>query len=48
MVRNTAREIAIHLSYELNFSGKTAEELLDQRFDDRRMERIYPNAIMIE
>ena len=31
MVRNTAREIAIHLSYELNFSGKTAEELLDQR-----------------
>ena len=31
MVRNTAREIAIHLSYELNFSGKTAEELLRQR-----------------
>ena len=31
MVRNTAREIAIHLSYELNFSGRTAEELLDQR-----------------
>lgn len=31
MVRNTAREIAVHLSYELNFSGKTAEELLDQR-----------------
>ena len=31
MVRNTAREIAIHLSYELNFSGRTPEELLDQR-----------------
>ena len=31
MVRNTAREIAIHLSYELSFTGKTAEELLDQR-----------------
>ena len=31
MVRNTAREIAIHLSYELNFSGRTAQELLDQR-----------------
>ena len=30
MVRNTAREIAIHLSYELNFSGRTPEELLDQ------------------
>ncbi len=31
MVRNTAREIAIHLSYELNFTSKTADELLDQR-----------------
>lgn len=31
MVRNTAREIAIHLSYELSFTDKTAEELLDQR-----------------
>lgn len=31
MVRNTAREIAIHLSYELSFSGKSAEALLDQR-----------------
>ena len=31
MVRNTAREIAIHLSYELSFTDRTAEELLDQR-----------------
>ena len=31
MVRNTAREIAIHLSYELSFTDKTAEALLDQR-----------------
>ena len=31
MVRNTAREIAIHLSYELSFTDKTAEELLDRR-----------------
>ena len=31
MVRNTAREIAIHLSYELSFTDKTAEDLLDQR-----------------
>lgn len=31
MLRNTAREIAIHLSYELSFTDKTAEELLDQR-----------------
>ena len=31
MVRNTAREIAIHLSYELSFTDKTVEELLDER-----------------
>ena len=31
MVRNTAREIAIHLSYELSFTDKTADALLDQR-----------------
>jgi len=31
MVRNTAREIAIHLSYELNFTDKAVDELLDQR-----------------
>ncbi len=31
MVRNTAREIAIHLSYELSFAGKPAGVLLDQR-----------------
>ncbi len=31
MVRNTAREIAIHLSYELSFTDKTVEQLLDQR-----------------
>ena len=26
MVRNTAREIAVHLAYELSFTDKTAEE----------------------
>ena len=31
MVRNTAREIAIHLSYEMSFSDKTVEALLDER-----------------
>ena len=31
MVRNTAREIAVHLAYELNFTNKTADELLDSR-----------------
>ena len=29
MVRNTAREIAIHLSYELSFTDKPIDELLD-------------------
>ena len=31
MVRNTAREIAIHLSYELSFTDKTVDELLGER-----------------
>ena len=31
MVRNTAREIAIYLSYELSFTDKTVDELLDER-----------------
>ena len=31
MTRTTAREIAIHLSYELGFSNLSAEELLNSR-----------------
>lgn len=31
MVRNTAREIAIHLAYELSFTDLSAAELLNQR-----------------
>ena len=31
MVRNTAREIAIHLSYELSFTDKQSDALLDER-----------------
>ena len=31
MLRNTAREIAIHLSYELSFNDTPVDELLDQR-----------------
>ncbi|MEG1594260.1 MAG: transcription antitermination factor NusB [Oscillibacter sp.] len=31
MVRNTAREIAIHLSYELSFTDQPIDALLDQR-----------------
>ena len=31
MVRNIAREIAIHLSYELSFTDRKIDELLDER-----------------
>ena len=31
MLRNTSREIAIHLSYELSFNDTPVDELLDQR-----------------
>ena len=31
MVRNTAREVAIHLSYELSFTDRNIDELLDDR-----------------
>ena len=31
MVRNTAREIAIHLSYELSFNDREIDALLDER-----------------
>lgn len=31
MLRNTAREIAIHLSYELSFTDKPIDALLNQR-----------------
>ena len=33
MIRNTAREIAVHLAYELSFTDKTVKELLDERLD---------------
>ena len=31
MVRNTAREIAVHLAYELSFTSEDVQTLLDQR-----------------
>ena len=34
MIRNTAREIAVHLSYELSFSELTVADLLDQRLSE--------------
>ena len=40
MVRNTAREIAIHLSYELSFTDKTVAELLDERLTEETFETL--------
>ena len=57
MVRNTAREIAVHLSYELSFTDLTAEELLDRRLtpeafstlaDEDPLYREAPNAKQAE
>ena len=42
MVRNTAREIAIHLSYELNFTDLPVEELLRQHLSEERFASLAP------
>ena len=42
MSRNTAREIAMHLSYELSFTGLSPEELLDCRLSDTRFAELAP------
>ena len=40
MVRNTAREIAVHLSYELSFTDKTVSDLLDERLTAETFETL--------
>ena len=42
MTRNAAREIAMHLSYELSFTDLTAEELLDARLTEGRFSELAP------
>ena len=42
MIRNVAREIAMHLSYELSFTDLSAEELLDQRLSADHFESLAP------
>ncbi len=42
MIRNVAREIAMHLSYELSFTDLTAEELLDERLSGDRFKELAP------
>lgn len=40
MVRNVAREIAIHLAYELSFTDQTVEELLNRRLTAESFESL--------
>ena len=40
MIRNTAREIAIHLAYELSFTEKTAEDLAAERLTEEYFETL--------
>ena len=40
MTRNTAREIAVHLAYELNFSDRAPEELLEERLSKESFETL--------
>ena len=40
MVRNVAREIAIHLSYELSFTDRPIDELLDERLTAETFETL--------
>lgn len=42
MIRNVAREIAMHLSFELSFTDLTAEELLEQRLSSPHFETLAP------
>ena len=40
MTRNTAREIAVHLAYELSFTGLSPEELVEERLTRERFETL--------
>ncbi|MCI9165128.1 MAG: transcription antitermination factor NusB [Oscillospiraceae bacterium] len=42
MIRNVAREIAMHLSFELSFTDLSAEELLDARLSSPHFEALAP------
>lgn len=42
MIRNVAREIAMHLSYELSFTDLSAGELLDQRLSTSHFGALAP------
>jgi len=40
MTRNTAREIAVHLAYELSFTDLAPEELVERRLSKERFETL--------
>ena len=42
MIRNVAREIAMHLSFELSFTSLSAGELLEQRISGPHFEMLAP------
>lgn len=42
MIRNVAREIAMHLSFELSFTDLPVEKLLDQRLSSPHFEALAP------
>lgn len=42
MIRNVAREVAMHLSYELSFTDLTAQELVDQRLSEEHFRQLAP------
>ncbi len=42
MIRNVAREVAMHLSYELSFTDLTAQELVDQRLSEEHFRHLAP------
>ena len=46
MVRNTAREIAIHLSYELSFTDKQVNDLLDERLTAETFETLAGEDVL--
>lgn len=48
MVRNTAREIAIHLAYELNFNSGNVEELLNQQLDEENFTAFSADSPLYE
>ncbi len=44
MTRNTAREIATHLAYELSFTDLDIGEFLDQRLSDENFDDLAPES----